>query len=296
MSDSAKEILPGELVELAKAPKPLPPQPGPGQRVIIVRGEKGRMERRIVPDETAKKLDQVSQVHQVDPVQATPPGETLISPGAVQEPPPGHAASQVPPGAHQAPPGGADQAGPGPDHQAPPGPGQVPPAGNGQSSPGPATSAPGEGKIPDFSRVTGSPGPGPVNEGEGAPGTAAPAVNQSQLVDYPAVAGMSFDMLTNILASIFGPEWRPESAEERTMVVTSLAVYMKSKNMPDIPPGLMLCLVCGIYSAKRLQAPPTKAKIKLIFAWLKLKLGRFFRRRVPAAAAAPALEPVAEEE
>jgi hypothetical protein len=293
MTVEAKPIVPGELVDVAAPPKPPKPMPGPGQRLILVRGAKGRMERRIVPVETADQVSQAIQVDQVDQVDQAPPGELLEKPGPVQVKAPWpdvKPADQVPPGGLQADPGAVHQVSPGGTSQAPP-----------DASPGPATippggaAAPGDGKAPDFSAFKGgSPGPDQPGSPGGPPGAAPPPNDQSQLVDYPAVAGMTFDMLTNILASIFGPEWRPENAEERTMVTMSLAAYMKSKNMPDIPPGLMLVLVCAIYSAKRFQAPPTKAKIKLIFGWLKLKLGRFFRRRAPMAVP-PFLEPVASE-
>ena len=272
----AQTVSPADLLNLETdehlapiVPKPPKLQPGPNEKVIIVRGEKGRMERRIVPDDQVKPPGDI-QVTVQEPVQEPQPGQHDAKPGDQPQIQP-EKPVQAQPGAGQADPGAVPG---GPPGGATPAPG-IPAGGIPGPTPGASGPAPGgpPGPPPDFSDLP---------PGEQAAGAAAQGTEQAAQVDYPAVAGMTFDMLTNILASIFGPEWRPETAQEREMVVASLAAYMKSKQMPDIPPGLMLCLVVAIYSGKRLQAPSTRSKIKLIFAWCKDKFGRFFRKRGPA--------------
>jgi hypothetical protein len=106
-------------------------------------------------------------------------------------------------------------------------------------------------------------------------------------VDYDALAIAVFGMTTGILAQSIGPEWLPREPPpglpgEKEMVCTALATYMKSKNMPDLPPGVMLCLVIGMYSAPRLQAPATKEKVKGMWFWLRSKFGRKKKDHIPS--------------
>lgn len=98
-------------------------------------------------------------------------------------------------------------------------------------------------------------------------------------VDYGVMAGATFDMTVGIAASTFGPEWMPRTPEERNMVVESLRVYLASKQVKDIPPGLMLTIILVAYSAPRLNAPPTREKLRFGFTWVKMRVSGFFRRR-----------------
>lgn len=98
-------------------------------------------------------------------------------------------------------------------------------------------------------------------------------------VDYGVMAGATFDMTVGIAASTMGPEWMPRSPEERNMVVESLRVYLASKQVKDIPPGLMLTIILVAYSAPRLNAPPTREKLRFGFTWVKMRVSGFFRRR-----------------
>ena len=101
-------------------------------------------------------------------------------------------------------------------------------------------------------------------------------------VDYMAMSGLVFDMSTNVLSMSLGKEWQPQNADERKMVVSSLADYMKSKEVKDVPPGMLLCFVIFAYSAPRFQAPTTSSKMKLAYHWTRNKISNFFgifRRR-----------------
>lgn len=94
-------------------------------------------------------------------------------------------------------------------------------------------------------------------------------------VNYPAMSEALFVMSTSSLSTIFGPEWQPRDEQEKKWVVECLAVYLKSKQTKDIPPGLMLSIVLLSYSAPRLKSPNTATKLKLAWLWIKDK----FRKR-----------------
>lgn len=94
-----------------------------------------------------------------------------------------------------------------------------------------------------------------------------PAVNHRQLAE------ITFDLSTNTLAAFVGPEWRPENPQEREAMLIPLEMYLKSKQMDDIPPGAVLAFALASYSASRLRAPATRSKLQLAWAWVKFKLG-----------------------
>ena len=109
-------------------------------------------------------------------------------------------------------------------------------------------------------------------------------------VDYMALSAMMFGMTTNVLAQTLGPEWlpRPGTPEQQRpglapipgmpgedqMIVPVLAKYLESKQMPDLPPGIMLTLVLAAYAAPRFREPATKEKIKGVWFWVRSKFGR----------------------
>lgn len=103
------------------------------------------------------------------------------------------------------------------------------------------------------------------------------------VVNYEELAGFVFDSSTGSLSMALGPEWRAKTPEERQGVVIVLAAYLKSKNVKDIPPGVMLTIVLLAYATPRLKEPETASKIKLGFAWFRFKawptFTGFFRRK-----------------
>lgn len=99
--------------------------------------------------------------------------------------------------------------------------------------------------------------------------------------DYDMMAGMVFDSGTNTLALIFGPEWQAQNPEERGAVIGALKKYFEAKQVKDIPPGLLLCVVLVAYSAPRLRAPKTSEKIRFGWTWLKLKWAALRGKKKP---------------
>ena len=82
-------------------------------------------------------------------------------------------------------------------------------------------------------------------------------------------AEVAFDTSAGLLTMFFGPEWQPRSKDEREQVVCACEKFFRTKNMPDIPPGWALVIVAGCYAAPRFQAPPTKAKLAIV--WFTVK-------------------------
>lgn len=93
-------------------------------------------------------------------------------------------------------------------------------------------------------------------------------------VDYAAMSGAVFDMATSTLGIALGPEWLAKSPEEKQMVCVPLQAYFASKQVEDLPPGLMLTFVLVAYSVPRMKEPPTAGKLRLGWQWLKSKLRR----------------------
>ncbi len=100
---------------------------------------------------------------------------------------------------------------------------------------------------------------------------------------FEGMANMTFDMTTGLLTRIFGPEWQPtpdqdnpQVSHERMTVVMAIKKYYESVNLPDIPPGYMLCFVALAYAAPRMSAQPTKTKMQMVWLWLK---GKFQKRK-----------------
>lgn len=123
----------------------------------------------------------------------------------------------------------------------------------------------GETLPPDFSDITGG------DETVMAP---APAAEPVKLVDYGKMGEMTFDLGTGIFVKLFGDEWKPQSAEERAGVVDAIRAYYQSKQMPDIPPGMMLAIVVAVYAAPRISAPTTRSRLQMLWTWTKLKIFR----------------------
>lgn len=93
-------------------------------------------------------------------------------------------------------------------------------------------------------------------------------------VDYKALAAALFDMSIGTLTVAFGPEWKPQTPEERAGVVGAFATYLEANEIKDIPPGVMLTIVASMYALPRLNQPGTKTKLKMGWLWLKDKFTR----------------------
>lgn len=131
-----------------------------------------------------------------------------------------------------------------------------------------------------------APGSAPISPESAQPGASPEntpgAIPGAPVADYKATALFIVTMATGTAAGIIGPEWNPDSEAEKEGLVNAVAAYLETTGAPDIPPGMMLLIVVGVYSAKRINQPATQTfiqKVKLkaakIGGWIK---GRFSRK------------------
>lgn len=115
-----------------------------------------------------------------------------------------------------------------------------------------------------------------ISPGESLPGSDEPLhdnpIEEKPAVNYRQLAEVCFDLSTNTAAALIGPEWRSEEKEREGMLMP-LEMYLRSKDVQDIPPGAILCFAIAGYVAVRLRAPNTRSKISLAWAWVKSKVG-----------------------
>lgn len=103
-------------------------------------------------------------------------------------------------------------------------------------------------------------------------------------INYDELAKLLTGMSVSVLIMTMGPEWQFQNEQERTMINGATANYIKSKKWPDLPPGLVLCLVALIYAAPRMRNPNTATKVKYGWLWVKGVFGRMFFRKKRGAA------------
>lgn len=118
---------------------------------------------------------------------------------------------------------------------------------------------------PDFTDINGA---APLPTPGAQPNLVLPAKR------FEEMAKMSFEMGTGILARLLGPEWQSTDPDERATVILAIQKYYQSVDLPDIPPGYMLCFVIAAYAAPRMGAQPTRTKLQGAWLWLKTKFGR----------------------
>lgn len=121
-----------------------------------------------------------------------------------------------------------------------------------------------------------------INMGDAPENSEQLPTPEQSAVNYRQLAEISFDLTTNTMAGLVGPEWRATDPAEREAVLKPLEVYFASKKMEDIPPGAVLCFALASYAAVRMRAPATRSKIAFAWSWLKYKISgkRDFTPRV----------------
>ena len=115
--------------------------------------------------------------------------------------------------------------------------------------------------------------------GPGAPFSVPPRPVETPPVDYAALSMMVFGTTTSIACAFFGPEWQPRSKEEADMMLKGWENYLRAKNVPDLPPGIMLLALYLVYSGPRLREPNTMNKLKMIWGGVAGWFRKLFSRR-----------------
>jgi hypothetical protein len=116
-----------------------------------------------------------------------------------------------------------------------------------------------------------APGNAPIDAGQPHKRRGRPPKLFADTVNYRKFAEQMFDMTTGIATGALGPEWKPKNPEERESVVVPLEVYLRSQEIPDLPPGVVLAIVVCAYAAPRLREPATKEKIAGLIGKFKRK-------------------------
>jgi hypothetical protein len=106
-------------------------------------------------------------------------------------------------------------------------------------------------------------------------------------VDYDALAALGVDMFTQTMSMIIGPEWMPgkikgpdgSEFDEKIVLLRPLKKYLESKQVPDLPPGVMLCFAVVMYSSIRFRQPNTREKLGGFFKAAKDKVFGWFKWR-----------------
>ena len=106
-----------------------------------------------------------------------------------------------------------------------------------------------------------------------------PPVNQSEMIEVTSAT--IIHTATSIMSGLIGKEWAIENKDEFNSLHIPLKSYLQSKNITDVPPGVLLTIAVLGYSMKRMQQPNTREKLSLLA--IKAKsffggiLGRFKR-------------------
>lgn len=93
------------------------------------------------------------------------------------------------------------------------------------------------------------------------------------------VAGVTAAGITFTLGRLIGGEEaspRKDLDEERTMV-EAYTKFFEYYDITDVPPGIALCTVVGVYGLRVMTLPPSKTKFERFRGWL----GSFFKRNKP---------------
>lgn len=100
----------------------------------------------------------------------------------------------------------------------------------------------------------------------------APAGPDVKLQDE-ALGSASAEIIFTLGIAIFGQDYLP-TENERLYMSSAFTQYYKSKNMNDLPPGLILATAILSYIAPRLHKETSITKIKKCFYWVKSKIFR----------------------
>ena len=86
----------------------------------------------------------------------------------------------------------------------------------------------------------------------------------------------------------FGDEWAPRvdpatGANERAAMAVAWGQYLEARGMTDIPPEILVAMVCATYALPRLVMPQTQTRMQRIGGWLKVRYLAWRARRAPSA-------------
>lgn len=116
-----------------------------------------------------------------------------------------------------------------------------------------------------------------VTQGKGAiqKNLPTPGLTPLSIVNYQALGDQVAGMWFYGGHVLLGDEWAPDAAE-KVAVGGAFASYFKATQMNDLPPGVALCFVLGLYTMKRATKPTIQSRLKQFGAWIadKVRFGK----------------------
>jgi hypothetical protein len=99
----------------------------------------------------------------------------------------------------------------------------------------------------------------------------------SRPVDYENMGRMAAGFWFGLGENLLGPDWKPNSTEEQEVPKAFTDVF-RHYDIGDIPPGVALCLVLGVYTVGRLNKPTVRQRLTFGRAWFKEKIASWRKR------------------
>lgn len=104
--------------------------------------------------------------------------------------------------------------------------------------------------------------PGQTDNGSAKPSSSGSnTVTEPKTVNYKGTAKVLCGMVFGGLEGVFGAAWKPSDGE-RSSIEDATETYCQSKEIGDLPPGILLLMVVGMYALPRLNDDGTKERLR----------------------------------
>lgn len=131
---------------------------------------------------------------------------------------------------------------------------------------------------------------GTSGTGSGAPklvipgGSPANPANAAKVAAARAGGRGAANLLLMLCVGLGGEEWQPREDKstgmnEKVMLEEGFGDYFVAKDMQDLPPGLALVAMFGMYALPRFRMPQTRTRMQKFRAWVGSKIGAWKANR-----------------
>jgi hypothetical protein len=104
---------------------------------------------------------------------------------------------------------------------------------------------------------------------------------------FQACGSTTAEMIFIAAQGIGGPDWNPKP-EERVYMTEAFTQYYQSKEVKDLPPGVIVATALISYGAPRFVMPQTQSRFKKAVSWVKSRIARV-KGRTPQEDNSPAM-------
>lgn len=119
-------------------------------------------------------------------------------------------------------------------------------------------------------------GPSVVGKPTGKSTTAVAADPTAQTL---AAATLANQITIMTFQMIFDRDEWATADDEHKMMTEAWYIYLSSKNITEVPPGLLLAVAIGGYAAKRIREPKTAEKVGRFKTWIALRVTKWKVKR-----------------